>query len=184
MDRWIKASRRTSQPPTSIVQRRSPRSCGRARFHVRHGVTCVTQTLSCISQPRLRRNYAVGAAQQGPGFVDGGSSEVRSAVRKNAVPFAATSRSCGAGTSPAPAGCWAQWCAGRSRSSCGRAAVVREVHERTLRALVRLPRERRASRWKSSGLPCASFKFWPPLLQNARLLHHRWKITRQYTPGL
>jgi len=42
----------------------------------------VTQTLSCISQPRLRRNYAVGAAQQCPDLVDGGASDVRSAVRK------------------------------------------------------------------------------------------------------
>ena len=53
--------------------------------------------------------------------------------------------------------CWAQRCAGSSRSIGGRAAVVREAHERALRALVRLPRERAESRWKSSGLPCASF---------------------------
>ena len=49
---------------------------------MRHGVTGVTQICHASVSHGLPRNYAVGAAQQCPDLVDGGASDVRSAVRK------------------------------------------------------------------------------------------------------
>ena len=116
-----KAARPTSPPPTSIVPRRSPRNYRRARFQVRHGVTGVPQVRHASVSRSLRRSYPVGAATDAAivsGLVDGGSAEVRSAVRKKCCTVRrATRRDPWCQSSPSKA-------AGRSGALRVRGAVV------------------------------------------------------------
>ena len=121
MDRWIKASRHTDQSPKSIVPRRGASELSQSAVPNaprRHGRAA---SPSCISEPRaaaqLRRRRG-DCRSDVSGLVDGGSSEVRSAVRKNAVPFRnATRRTCGATPAPGKP-------AGRSGALGVRGAVV------------------------------------------------------------
>ena len=62
MDRWIKASRRTDQSPTSIVPRRGASELSQSAVPLAPRVTGVTQIRHTSVSRSLRRSYAVGAA--------------------------------------------------------------------------------------------------------------------------
>ena len=118
---------------------------------MRHGVTGVPQVRHASVSRSLRRSYAVGAATDAAmrpvstmlfPFERAFRGAQRSTVRRE------TSRTCGAGTSPAPArllGAAVRW--EFAEQSC-RVAVVREAHERRYRTLVRLKRVRVRAGWK------------------------------------
>ena len=124
------------------LPRRSPRSCCSARFHVprrhrRDANSVMRQSAAAAAQLRRRRSAARSRSRRWR--LLGGA--FRGA--QNAVPSSA--RQVGPVVPVQPQqGCWAQRCAGRSRSSCDRAAVVREAHEST-------PHRTRAATARSHG---------------------------------
>ena len=164
MDRWIKPL------APQVRRRRRLYRAGVLGTIVERGSTCATRhgrdaNPSYISAARcgVATPSARRLTQRCVRSRRWRSSNARFAVRKKCCTVRrATRRTRGAVRPQLLRGCWAQRCAGRSRSSCGRAAVVREAHERRHSALVRLQRAGAVEGWELVGY-CTLALSWPPL---------------------